>query len=462
MRSDSQESFSNNQSSGGSRVSQSQESEDAESQVTFQAPHKPKRRLCCKACAAACSVFVVFLLALLSFILWWAPSGSLAWLQQERPGLHGPHVNLGSLRGRLPSVPNVSSGRPGLLVQLTYPANMMAPELTADRFVWFRPEVITRLASSYGIPQAFMHAVLGSQVQIDPPRTPQAHVGGWPVVVFSSGIFGSAEMYTQLCRELASMGAVVVAVEHEDGSGVFATDVLTQEPIEYIQPPDDVGIVEFRRPFLDQRVNELNATISSIVALALGDGDDETDISLVLRLANPHQIVHVGHSFGSASVFHYLQSLRQLPAANQSSSHPLGALLLDLWAESLAEPNASWTLPVPIALLNSEEFATSELEVPLHQKITTENPQNTIAFTYFRGTFHQWVSDSHLFLPAWTMKAIGFMGSGNYEETNAATMSAVQETVRTFLHPNPELSATALAGKLVQINPNVVVNQDVN
>jgi len=54
------------------------------------------------------------------------------------------------------------------------------------------------------------------------------------------------------------------------------------------------------------------------------------------------------------------------------------------------------------------------------------------------------------------------MGPGNYEETNAATMLAVQETVRTFLHPNPELSAPTLARNLVQINPNVVVNQDVN
>lgn len=268
-------------------------------------------------------------------------------------------------------------------------------------------------------------------------------------------------MYTQLCRELASIGAIVVAVEHEDGSGVFATDASTQEPIEYIQPPEDAGIVEFRRPFL-QRVNELNATISSIGALALGDGDDETDISIILRLANPHQIVHVGHSFGSASVFRYLQGLRQLPAENQSISQPLGALLLDLFAESLAEPTASWSVPVPIALVNSEEFATSELEAPLHQKITTENPQNTIAFTYFRGTLHQWVSESHLFLPAWLLQTIGLMGPGNYEETNAATMLAVQETVRTFLHPNPELSAPTLARNLVQINPNVVVNQHVN
>ena len=44
----------------------------------------------------------------------------------------------------------------------------------------------------------------------------------FPLVVFSHGLSGTMEMYTQLCSQIASTGCVVVAIEHEEGSASYA------------------------------------------------------------------------------------------------------------------------------------------------------------------------------------------------------------------------------------------------
>ena len=59
---------------------------------------------------------------------------------------------------------------------------------------------------------------------------------GWPVVVFSHGLAGCADMYTNLCRSVASYGYIVIALEHEDGSGVHAR-TAGGSLVHYRKPP---------------------------------------------------------------------------------------------------------------------------------------------------------------------------------------------------------------------------------
>merc|ERR1712048_220007 len=111
----------------------------------------------------------------------------------------------------------------------------------------------------------------------------------WPIVVFSSGLFGCCEMYTQFCRDLASIGAIVLAVEHEDGSGIYAQNAETGEDITYSKPPADLdtsdnsAIANFRHPFLEQRADEITATIAAIVAVATKDSNE--------HLSSPEQLL---------------------------------------------------------------------------------------------------------------------------------------------------------------------------
>jgi hypothetical protein len=49
-------------------------------------------------------------------------------------------------------------------------------------------------------------------------RAPPAPLARYPVVLFSHGLKGSADVYSKIASDLASHGFVVFCLEHEDGS----------------------------------------------------------------------------------------------------------------------------------------------------------------------------------------------------------------------------------------------------
>ena len=59
--------------------------------------------------------------------------------------------------------------------------------------------------------------------------------GKWPVIIFSHGLFGNGDFYCDIAIHLASLGCVVVVVEHGDGSALGACKV-TGESIPYMSP----------------------------------------------------------------------------------------------------------------------------------------------------------------------------------------------------------------------------------
>jgi platelet-activating factor acetylhydrolase len=51
------------------------------------------------------------------------------------------------------------------------------------------------------------------------PLAPPPANAPYPLVLFSHGLAGTRNTYSQYCSALASEGYVVIAVEHADGSG---------------------------------------------------------------------------------------------------------------------------------------------------------------------------------------------------------------------------------------------------
>ena len=165
--------------------------------------------------------------------------------------------------------------------------------------------------------------------------------GAFPIVVFSPGLYGSSEMYSQLCASISSFGYVVAALEHEDGSACYAD--AGDGAIPYKRPPDGFAygresVVGFRRPFLDQRLRETESAI-----LALLDKNADGALGEVLAATQERSsVVLTGHSFGGASAVRVSQELgRTRPGAISKLA------LLDTWAFSLddATVNSGTSLP---------------------------------------------------------------------------------------------------------------------
>ena len=180
-----------------------------------------------------------------------------------RPSLVGPHT-VSTIRTRIA----------GCEAQVLYPTD--GKDGVATRYA--RNELPAGLAEYSRLPQIlFTHLAVRRHPCIEgaDPLTPD---GGYPLVVFSHGLGGCIEMYTGLCASVASLGHVVIALEHTDGSACFARDD-SGAPIAYKRykanaadmsnyqrfgPNSDYSkqrLVSFRAPFLATRTRELRGAI---------------------------------------------------------------------------------------------------------------------------------------------------------------------------------------------------------
>jgi len=296
---------------------------------------------------------------------------------------------------------------------------------------------------------------------LDPSYAPQKPNGdGWPLVIFSSGLWGCCEMYTQLCREIASAGAIVVAIEHEDGSGIYAQNAKTGETIPYNEPPpdwmksSDAAIADFRHPFLEQHAAEITATVATLVAAAQGMAGQAVEdmeasdgaLAAVLRYGDPEHLVLVGHSFGAAGVVRYLRHLRE-----RRQRYPCtGVLLMDAWMQPLVAEDIDYGVQVPFALLQSETWGVSD---GLNTMVRASGP-NFLGGWSVVGTLHQWVSESHFFGPRWLLRRNGVMGPGKYARYAHATFNMTILIIRTLLEPS---LGAQLCERAESINPDVLI-----
>lgn len=301
---------------------------------------------------------------------------------------------------------------------------------------------------------------------VRPLAEPLTKDGGqqWPLVFFSHGLFGSLEMYTNLCRHLASMGMVVVALGHEDGSACFCETEDGQKKY-YIRPPkgivysDRSQVQRFRGPQLEQRTKELLSTLqyfkhcaaqqvgvdgdsrlppppptSSSPSPKIGadvDGDIIEGILGSLMAKTDLNACHLsGHSFGAAStaltVHELYHSTAPTPVVSQVRVR--SRICLDLWP---------WPLPddvcqtkdceVPSLFLESQCFMEgTECELT---KTMARNTAAPTAFGYVIHSSHQQFSDAPLFFPKPIAAKLNMTGKIDRHEAYRAITTAIADFI---------------------------------
>lgn len=327
------------------------------------------------------------------------------------------------------------------------------------------------------------------------------NVKSWPVVIFSHGLFGSLELYSTICCEMASHGFVVVALEHEDGSASFAEKMsfnssesskatvssgdlkvfvndgrekVGQEEnkeeyfdkcvIAYKRPvgvtySEKSSVVNFRKPFLCKRYEEICDVIDSLVELASSpsneqnsDGADVSDPSLIaknclkevlmtttLSQDQDKSLILAGHSFGGATMQYMMYRLANETTKKIVSDIKIQSLvLLDTWVSPVPDEVLSQSFPrIPTLSIFCETFVTWTPTKESHElegveKMLEANKRSTndmFQCVAIRGTRHQFFSDA----PYWMPKTIGKYAKVSGETDISISRSCLEKLIVKFL-----------------------------
>jgi hypothetical protein len=304
-----------------------------------------------------------------------------------REALPGPYGCVGSLvRTRLHDTCCAAT--------ISFPAEAGGKYVGA-RVPYWSPEAVDGLADYIRTNSTAATAVLSTlSRQFHPSPAglrvlPPERREGWPVIVFSHGLAGCADMYTDLCRCLASFGYIVIALEHEDGSGVHAAGASGQF-IRYKRPDSTPysreKVTRFRAGFVEQRVTEMDR-VPFVAAARLGE------------------------------------------------KYPLKlAALLDAWAFALPDSTleSQTAGQVPLVSVLSEEWTRSQELFAVDTLLAAARGAGRLKGSYaIARSVHQSFSDTQLWLPGFITERLRMKGQGEIRgSTHALTAQTIHAHIR--------------------------------
>jgi len=351
-----------------------------------------------------------------------------------------------------------------VLARVIYPAAKLPKSIARDAPVWMDVHglsEIVRVAADdiFGAYTGYLTFVLhhlslvtlpmhkGAPLAIPVTRTDQGSCGGnshgggnsiddsgnnsngFPLLIFSHGLFGGREMYTSLCQDLASWGFIVLVIQHQDGSSpvVVRPDGtrIPYKPLNLVLDEyGEVAYVHARRDQTDFRVAELAEVVTYAPRLCEGLG---IDLPASSGAIDASRIVLGGHSFGGATVLTYAARHPSLlraclvfdPAIDWMPADARDGLMPAYHhGES---PNTETEDPgqeggiveglgdVPTLFLYSDSWRKAGVGKPLTIRQNVLGRQYGIgsAFAFVDGTSHQSPADNMVLLPHWLYHQLG-------------------------------------------------------
>lgn len=213
--------------------------------------------------------------------------------------------------------------------------------------------------------------------------------GRWPVCVFSHGLAGSRNAYSQICGDLASNGIIVIALDHRDGSSPIqyvratsTTDAHIVPPVKVPHNPITPEVYAGRDKQLRIRLWEMSMVYEALLKIDAGEEIENLDSNTsrlrservevlwqfadMLDVQRAGKVVWAGHSFGAATTVQLLKSIFYYKDRTEKDGHALivprsdaaivsqimpesPCLLLDMWGLPLQSPEQSflWERPLP-------------------------------------------------------------------------------------------------------------------
>ena len=342
-------------------------------------------------------------------------------------------------------------------VTVFYPSSLDASPKAGAQFM--TAAQLVPLAKQLGIPSWIMsHISLGRtkavpELPLVSPGVASAAAAGvvgdgkkLPVVLFSHGLMGVANMYSMQACELASQGYVVFALTHNDGSAILA-DLPQGKSIKHVASVEDArgymdesgdpqtaSLMAVRSMQLQTRLAEMEFLVDSIVE-AERNGEWPVPVPFAGRL-DTERIAAVGHSFGGATA---VAAAARDPRIKALVSH-------DVWCEPMSRDLLSTGLPSTPALHTIsqkwEDWREARRDVVALTKASGSNARLIV----FPGTLHSNYSDVPLFSQFLSRK-LKSIGSVEMKEGMARINEAQVEFLKEAMPPSTQHAEGASNGK---------------
>ncbi len=276
------------------------------------------------------------------------------------------------------------------VINMWYPAGDIS---NLDQALWINHDgVYIGLAKSMGLPQIALSQItkVKAHAYIDAPINQTQDK--YPVVIISHGWGGFMNLHTDLAEELASLGYIVISIDHTYGSVSTAlSDQTVYQNMDALPNREDSD-------FLDD-ANQLVYTYAGDISKTLDYLEAENELSsnaFFKGKLDLDAIGLLGHSTGGGA-----------DVAVALNDDRIKALIgLDAWVEPILSNEVDKGLSMPSIFLRSETWEEGPNNNNLYQLIQ----QSTNASLYqIDHTTHSDFSMAYMFSPL--MHIIGFTGS---------------------------------------------------
>jgi pimeloyl-ACP methyl ester carboxylesterase len=377
----------------------------------------------------------------------------------ELPAIKGPYnvgvvdffmpIESSNIAGSVSSETCASSSH--VSVRLLYPTNekpvripFLRPDIAADYCQQFM---------SFGAPPPLktfgwlLHTWRLARMQAKPHASLSDHPDAFPLVLFSHGLGGTAEIYSYQTMSLVAHGHIVLAVNHQDGSAPVIRQrdgnikLYDHELPKLWAGGNHVEYVRERRARTDLRVDELVAAAEGMHRL------NESDLAELLLFGlsfrdriQIDQTFFMGHSFGGATALSVakrrpdlvksviahepavdwmpddarrsLFDLKRLEGLSTNFTGGTGGFLVE------SSDSESSIHDVDLLILFSGEWRSKKwgwnhvLE-EMHQEARLGREGGYSSFAFIDDAHHTEFSDTSMMLPLWLARLTNITGPRN-------------------------------------------------
>jgi predicted dienelactone hydrolase len=295
-------------------------------------------------------------------------------------------------------------------IQIWYPAESIEGY---EQVPWLEDgtDVSRGLSKDYGFPTFMLDhmANIMSNSYLEAPIS--SSLPNYPVIIISHGWSGFRNLHTDYAEELASLGYIVIGIDHTYGS---VATVFGENDITY-KNPDALPSRETTTDFLEY-ANQLVYTYASDITLTIDYLESLNDNTIPSRFNgkfNLDKIGLLGHSTGAGA-----------GAAVAINDDRIDAIIgLDPWVEPIDATEIDKGLLVPSLFLRSEMWETGDNNINLYSII--ENSAFDSTLYQIDGTTHFDFTMIYMFSPL--TKYIGMSGTVEDEYLNSILKSMISD-----------------------------------